>query len=31
LFVTQEPQESGEVAVTIIAAREGTELPIAPR
>jgi hypothetical protein len=31
LFVSEEPKEHGEVAVTIIAAREGTEPPIAPR
>jgi hypothetical protein len=31
LFVTAEKPEHGEIAVTIIAAREGTEPPIAPR
>ena len=31
LFVAEEKQERGEVAITIIAAREGTEPPIAPR
>ncbi len=31
LFVTGEKQEHGQIAVTIIAAREGTEPPIAPR
>jgi len=31
LFVTEEKQEHDKVAVTIIAAREGTEPPIAPR
>jgi hypothetical protein len=31
LFVSEETKEHGEVAVTIIASREGTEPPIAPR
>lgn len=31
LFVAGETPQHGEVAVTIFAAREGTELPIAPR
>jgi hypothetical protein len=31
VFVTSEQDERGELAVTVIAAREGTEPPIAPR
>ena len=31
LFVTDHKQEQGEIVVTVIAAREGTEPPIAPR
>jgi hypothetical protein len=31
LFVAEQAQDHGETAVTIIAAREGTEPPIAPR